>query len=268
MGGGTALVNAEGPLPEMKDRLRPDFNNPSTKFQAAACNPNNFASSISDLVESMLALRPSPEDPQLQAMLQESAAYAVSTSSTFEDDTQAAMKQSVLGTGAPDILGVYDDNDPEYWEHEFRGKNTHLTSYMSIKQKMPASVTSSMSIKPESQLVDLYGNGNISSGSSHPSIAPVPKKCSSSERTDEFVGLVSNVAMTRYAASIEDGTPGTQYAALELMDTLAGNGDKTALIMIRSKANMATPAAGEEEKAADRATQMINHRKKRQQQQK
>ena len=82
------------------------------------------------------------------------------------------------------------------------------------------------------------------------------------------MGLVSNVAMTRYAASIEDGTPGTQDVALELMDTLAGNGDKTALIMIRSKANMATPAAGEEEKAADLATQMINHRKKRQQQQK
>jgi len=43
MGGGTALVNIEGSLPGMKDRLRLDFNNPSTKFQAAACNPNNFA---------------------------------------------------------------------------------------------------------------------------------------------------------------------------------------------------------------------------------
>ena len=61
--------------------------------------------------------------------------YAASSSSTFEDDTQAAMKQSVLGSRAPDILGVYDDNDPEYWEHEFRGGKN------SIKQKMPASVT-------------------------------------------------------------------------------------------------------------------------------
>ena len=113
MGGGTALVNAEGPLPGMKDRLCPDFNNPSTKFQAAACNPNNFASSISGVAESMLTRRPSPADPQLQAVLQESAAYAASTSSTFEDDTQAAMKQSVFGSGAPDILGVYDDNDPD-----------------------------------------------------------------------------------------------------------------------------------------------------------
>jgi len=52
----------------------------------------------------MLTRRPSPEDPQLQAVLQESAAYAASAASTFEDDMQAAMKQSVHGTGAPCLI--------------------------------------------------------------------------------------------------------------------------------------------------------------------
>ena len=283
MGGGTALTNTAGPVQGMIDQLRPDFNNTSTQFQAAAFNPNNFASSISGLAESMLTRptatatissataanamqQPSPDDSQLRAVLQESVAYAASASCTFEEDTRAALQESVLGPTAPDVIGVYNDNDPEFWDETFKPRTEHERNNMS--GKTPASVASSLSshpslsysakTKPGGGMADFYNRA-------HPAPAPAPKKRSATDRTDEFVSLVSNVAAARYEASLFDGTPGAQDTALELMDTLAGNGDNTALTMIRSKATIATPAAGEEEKAADFATKMINHRKKRQQ---
>ena len=191
------------------------------------------------------------------------------------------------GPTAHDILATYYENDPDYWEHEF--SLGQMVGSCKIPDKIPGkmsdkmtctsitSIASSVSnhpdllfsarIMPNSGVVDIYRNGNISSGSSHPLVpsfipSPSPKKLGVAERQDEYVGRVSNVVSGYYMTSVVEGTPRTQDAALEHMDTLAGNEDKTVLTVICKRATLSTPADGEDDKAADLAAKVINHRRK------